>query len=461
MNEYGAIPVKIIDALNRESGYVLVVTGGPGVGKTLFSQEILRSMPHSFLILTSSENMPIYVDALKVDMQDWERRHVDVRFTRSLLDKSTDGTSFQEQLSSLIGTPIDIKDASTIIIDSWTDFMDPFPPDQQDKFEHTLAETARDEGIKLVLVTDYKDEDSTDSSLFHTADSIVRLEKVRDEHRTYRRLIVGKMRGMPIEQDEFVFTLYGGRFTYIPWYKHRYPAITIEREPLPDPSHDRISTGSKSLDTIIGGGFYKGALNLVEIDSLAAPYLETIYIPFLSNQLQLGRPAIILLPEGWSPERFTHGLTHFVDRGVVEEQVVFFGRQALNRTSNVRHIDEDPWKTLQEMRYEANQLVRRFKSDAIEFFALDTLENKFGADIAKGMIAEITASLPGTQTATILILSRHQKIKSNALPHSVHVAIQQICGIIGIFGVNPRTGILALTPKLSGGFLDYDLIPVI
>ena len=132
-------------------------------------------------------------------------------------------------------------------------------------------------------------------------------------------------------------------------------------------------------------------LLLIEVENLAAPYLETIYIPFLSNHLQLGRPAVILLPEGWSPDQFTRGLSHFLDPTLVEKQVVFFGRHALGHLDNVRSIDDDPWKTLQEIRYEATQLERQFDTEATELFSLDTLENKYGVTDVKGMMAEITA----------------------------------------------------------------------
>ncbi len=461
MNGLGAIPSNIGNALIEVAGYVVVITGKPGVGKTLLAQEVVRSVADSFLVLTSSENMTTYTTTLSRDIKDWKQRHVDVQYIRRTDDIDLQEKSLGEIMSILTGEDLDLGPFSTIVIDSWTDFLEPYDEIYKRSIEHFIVEASRREGKKMVLVTDFADESEINGSIYYTADAIVRLEKVRSERRTYRRLIVEKMRGIPLEQDEFMFTLHNGRFTFIPWYKHKYPAITIERDPLADPSRDRISTGSKSLDNVIGGGFQKGALNLVEVDTLAAPYLETVYIPFLSNQLQLGRPIIIILPEGWSPERFTHGLTHFVEKEVVEEQVVFFGRQALGRASNVRHIDDDPWKTLQEMRYESNQLARKFGDSTIEFFALDTLENKYGPAIAKGIIAEITAALPGTNTTTILILSRHQSIKSSSLPHSIHVAIQEMCGVIGVFGVNPRTGILALTPRLAGGFLDYDLIPVV
>jgi hypothetical protein len=274
-------------------------------------------------------------------------------------------------------------------------------------------------------------------------------------------MTIEKMRSMPLTQDTFLFTLNNGRFTYVPWHVHQFPPITVEREPIDDPSPDRISTGNRSLDGILGGGFKKGMLSLIEVENLAAPYLETIYIPFLSNHLQLKRPAVILLPEGWSPDQFTNGLSHFVDSKLVENQVVFFGRHALGKFENVRTVDDDPWKTLQEIRYEATQLERQFNAEATELFSLDTLENKYGVTDVKGMMAEITASLPATNRATVSILGQQQSLKSGSIAYGVHLRVQELSGVLSVCGVNPRTNYLAVRPLLSKGFLDYELVPIV
>jgi len=461
LNEVGALPPSIVDILGQDRGYVILVNGKPGVGKTMLAQEIARTFPDTFTIITSSENTANYKQVLTQVHPEWDRHHAAVPFWRSDLGDDMSRLSLSEQLSTLTGKTVQLDGYDIIVIDSWTDFLAPYELAKRSELEHALTETARRERKRLVLISDCSEDNPCSSGTLRAADGVVTLNRLREEQRVYRRIIIEKMRGVPIEQDEFLFTLHGGRFTYIPWYQHRYPAITVEREPISDPSKDMISTGSRSLDRVLGGGFQKGALNLVELESITAPYLETLYIPFLSNQLQLGRPVIIVLPEGWSSERFVHGLSHFVDKKTIDECVVFFGRQALGRIGNVRPISDDPSKTLQEIRYEANQLARRFDKEVTEFFALDALENKFGPVKTTGMVAEITASLPETETATIMVLGRQQTISSSSLPHSVHIVVREICGVIGIYGISPKTGFLALRPRLTGGFLDYDLLPVL
>ena len=460
MSAQGAIPPSIRDALESTAGYVLLVAGKPGTGKSLFVHELFREFSDSFIVLSNAEATgAAETDISKVPR--WDERHVVAQYWRDIQEESLHEFSVKEQYSKLLGMDTPSIDSSIVIIDSWTDFLMPVQPKREYEILQSLIYSARNEGKKLVLVSEGDLYEPTIRQLEHSTDGIIRLEKLSENQRMYRQLSIEKMRSRSISQDTFLFTLDNGYFSYIPWHKHQFPPIMVEREPIVDPSKEKISTGNRSLDGILGGGFDKGMLSLIEVENLAAPYLETIYIPFLSNHLQLGRPAVILLPEGWSPDRFMQGLSHFVDEECVEKQVVFFGRHALGQHDNVRSIDDDPWKTLQEIRYEATQLEREFKTQATELFSLNTLENKYGLTDVKGVMAEITAALATTQRATVTILKKQQALKSGSIAHSIHLKVQELSGVLSIFGITPRTNFLAVRPMLSKGFLDYDLIPIV
>jgi len=460
MSTESSIPPSIRDALESTSGYVIVVTGKPGTGKTLFVHEVFREFDDSLLILSNAESSTVSAEGLQ-SQPNWSERHIIAHYWRSLNIASLHEVPLHNQLARLLGRSNISESYNVVIIDSWSDFMMPISVENRYEVQQSLIFAARNEGKKLVLVTEGDSEEKNQRPLYHTSDAIIRLKKLREDQKMYRQITIEKMRSMPLKQDTFLFTLNNGRFTYVPWHIHQFPPITVEREPIEDPSSDRISTGNRSLDGILRGGFQKGMLSLIEVENLAAPYLETIYIPFLSNHLQLGRPAVILLPEGWSPEQFTQGLSHFVDPKLVEQQVVFFGRHAFGKLHNVRTIDDDPWKTLQEIRYEATQLERQFGTEATELFSLDTLENKYGVTDVKGIMAEITASLPTTKRATISILGERQALKSGSIAYSVHLRVQELSGVLSVCGVYPRTNFLAVRPLLSKGFLDYDLVPIV
>ncbi|TFG29872.1 hypothetical protein EU527_15235 [Candidatus Thorarchaeota archaeon] len=460
MSAEGAIPPSIKDALDSDMGYVLMVTGNPGTGKSLFVQELFREYDNSFLILSNAEIDTPTQNVLSSNT-NWKNRHAIAHCWRNIDSSSYHDLTLKQQLSKLLDCKEIPDDSSMIIIDSWSDFIMPIELEKRYEIQQSLIYAAKIEGKKIVFVVEGDCGSNEIKPLDHSADAIIRLEKLHDNNRMYRQMFIDKMRSWSVKQDKFLFTLDQGQFSFIPWYKHQFPPITVEREPIKDPSKDKISTGNKSLDIILGGGFERGMLSLIEIESLAVPYLETVYIPFLSNHLQLKRPAVILLPEGWSPVRFIHGLSHFVDEDCIEEQVVFFGRHAIGTHVNVRNIDDDPWKTLQEIRYESSQLERKFGTTTTELFSLDTLENKYGVNDVKEMLAEITAALPSTNRTAISILSQQQMVKSGSIAYSVHLKVQELNGVLSVYGVIPRTNFLALRPLLSKGFLDYELIPIV
>ena len=460
MSAEAAIPPSIRDALDSETGYVFMVTGKPGTGKSLFVQELFRAYPNSFLVLSNAEITATTRENLSA-FPDWENRHAIAHYWREITPEPSHDFTLKEQISRLLGDDRGVPDTRLVIIDSWTDFIMPLSLAKKYEIQQSLIYAAKTEGKKLVFVVEHDCGDYEKSLLDHSADAIIHLERLYENERMFRQMSIEKMRSKAVTQDRFLFTLDHGHFSFIPWYKHQFPPITVEREPIQDPSKDKISSGNKSLDEILGGGFERGMLSLIEVENLAAPYLETIYIPFLSNHLQLNRPAVILLPEGWSPNRFIHGLHHFVDEKCINEQVVFFGRHAIGNLPNVRTIDDDPWKTLQEIRYEATQLERKFNSPATELLSLDMLENKYGVNDVKGVLAEITASLPPTNRTTISILSQEQALKSGSIAYSIHLRVQELNGVLSVFGVIPRTNFLAVSPMLSKGFLDYDLIPIL
>jgi KaiC/GvpD/RAD55 family RecA-like ATPase len=458
MSARGAIPPIIKEALDSRPGYILIVTGKPGTGKSLFVREVFREYEDSFLILSNAEATS--VDNLS-DLPEWPSRHAVAQYWREVAETPLYEMSLDRQIHTLLNSKDVSKESNIIIIDSWNDFVMPVDNRQKYAIQQSLIYAARNERKKLLLVIEGDEEVPNQESIHYSADAIIQFEKLQENQRMIRQMSIQKMRYHPINQDTFLFTLENGRFSFIPWYKHQFPPITVERETIDDPSKNKISTGNKSLDRILSGGFEKGMLSLFEVENLAAPYLETLYIPFLSNHLQLNRPAVILLPEGWSPDRFIRGLSHFVGGSRIEKQVVFFGRHALGTRENVRSIDDDPWKTLQEIRYEATQLEREFETEATELFALDTLENKYGVNDVKGMMAEITASLPLTNRATVAILSQHQELKSGSIAYGIHLRVKELSGVLSVFGVIPRTHFLTIHPLLSKGFLDYDLIPIV
>ncbi|MHA1290647.1 MAG: RAD55 family ATPase, partial [Candidatus Thorarchaeota archaeon] len=244
----GEIPPSIRDALESTAGYVLLVAGKPGTGKSLFVQEIFREFTDSFIVLSNAEATSF------VESDISNERHIVAQYWREIQEESLHEFSVKEQCAKLLGKETQCVDSSIVIIDSWTDFLMPVPDERKYEILQSLIYAARKEGKKLILVYEGDFRDPTMHKLEHSADAIIRLEKLSENQRMYRQVSIEKMRSRSISQDTFLFTLNNGHFSYIPWHKHQFPPIMVQREPILDPSKEKVSTGNQSLDGILGGG---------------------------------------------------------------------------------------------------------------------------------------------------------------------------------------------------------------
>ena len=151
MSKLGAVPPSITDALRSELGYVLVITGQPGTGKSLLVQEIFRDIPKSCMILTSAENYSSTSHLLEQSIPDWNERFIVSKFweTKNLeFDKKL---SLCEQFTSLLGFDVSEKKSDLIIIDSWSDFIEPADNELRYELQQSLISAARAEKKKLIF----------------------------------------------------------------------------------------------------------------------------------------------------------------------------------------------------------------------------------------------------------------------------------------------------------------------
>ena len=111
MSKLGAVPPSIIDALHSELGYVLVITGQPGTGKSLLVQEIFRDISKSCMILTSAENYSTASHLLESVIPDWNDRHFISKFWEATKLEIDTKSSLCEQFTSILGTDVSEKNS--------------------------------------------------------------------------------------------------------------------------------------------------------------------------------------------------------------------------------------------------------------------------------------------------------------------------------------------------------------
>ncbi|MBD3405241.1 MAG: hypothetical protein GF411_03780, partial [Candidatus Lokiarchaeota archaeon] len=142
MCPYRSIPPNIGQALDSESGYIFVVSGKPGTGKSLFVQEIFRNVQDAFMVLTNTETPVTFNDEFETT-DHWKNRHTYANFWRNVFDEFDYDVPLIEQLEKLVGHESTNLGSQHIIIDSWSDFLEPFPDQKRKKIEQSLIYAAR------------------------------------------------------------------------------------------------------------------------------------------------------------------------------------------------------------------------------------------------------------------------------------------------------------------------------
>jgi KaiC/GvpD/RAD55 family RecA-like ATPase len=168
-----------------------------------------------------------------------------------------------------------------VVLDSWEGLF----------FEsHTMgveeiSKLVEDYEARFVVVTERREQTDLDYLL----DGVVVLRRKFHEGRVVREIELKKLRGVSINQSRFIFTLDQGKFRFLaPIKVQNLNDSNSVGEPLPDPKPGIYSSGSQALDSMMGGGFKRGSLDLIEISNdvpseIVSVFLRTILSNFVNN----------------------------------------------------------------------------------------------------------------------------------------------------------------------------------
>src|SRR5207302_1094060 len=135
------------------------------------------------------------------------------------------------------------------------------PAEARMKVEQSLMAVLEETGARLILVSEHSEANTT---LDQLADAILILRQKVIDDRRLRELEIRKLRGVPIRQDQYLFTLAGGRFQYLEPFNFKLPEETAEFRPVHN-TETHMSTGSRDLDALLGGGVARGSTVLLEM----------------------------------------------------------------------------------------------------------------------------------------------------------------------------------------------------
>jgi len=303
-------PAEIMDFFKIEGNTTLLIKGDPGVGKTIFSLQILSKLKDELtgvyfstrsVIRAIVKQLPWIKDVLsKNQLVDavkpavMSKDHGDIiewttlpQFLRSLYYRLKE---LQKEGKKVI-VVVDSVDAITNALEL-----------SIEKVINPINQVLYNMGAKGIYIT----ERSGITLLDYLCDGVVLLKKELHHDRIVRKIYLEKLRGVEIKKPFYTFTVHSGRFkAFARFYK--IPVKISKQHPFISDNKDThfaenkmFSTGSTQLDKILYGYAY-GSTILVKFEEIIPTDAYSIFIgPLTENFLSQDR-LVIYMPSKNTP----------------------------------------------------------------------------------------------------------------------------------------------------------------
>jgi circadian clock protein KaiC len=303
-------------------GSVTVVSGPPGSGKTILTQQIcFHNASAKSLVLSLSTLSEPTAKTLRYLQQfsffDPKKFNAAVQFVDLGMMLRTTGL---EAASKLIMQELKKVKPAIVVIDSFKVFDDLAKSKEElRKFGYEIVVNLMAWETTALLLGEYGPADYQTNPLFSIVDGLMVLSQreALGEHQRFFKIL--KMRGTDHSRDEHPFVITPNGLQLFA------PRVAIRREPTPSVEPERCKTGITKLDEILGPGIPWGSSLL--ISGVAGTGKSVLSLEFVYRGAIAGEKGILFSFEeteerlraaaqglGWD-------LDHEIDRGMI--QIVF------------------------------------------------------------------------------------------------------------------------------------------
>lgn len=448
-----SLPPELEAVLNRR-GSILLVKGDTGTGKTTVALELMaRLQKEGDMVHISTRTYPdklAYQHGLFPRLAGLEN----VKFFSTL---EFDPTQFVighkvvaglHKLLSSMQNPV-------VVLDSWEGIADYVPQEARMKVEQSLMAVLEETAARLILVSEHP---QTDTTLDQLADAIIILHQDVTDDRRVRELELRKLRGVPIRQERYLFTIAGGRFQYLEPFRFSLPEKSSEFKPLPN-TVTHMSTGSRDLDALLGQGVPRGSTILLEIRG-DVPFEAQLYVPLtaLLNFLVTNNAVMAFPYSDFDPTRARLFITQFLSEDIYDENLRIFTTDRVEDPVTIKfslNPEEDFERWLKT--YEA------FKGQGKTLWmlmALDTVQNFYGQGVMDFLATVASRAAVNNDIQSIIARPNLELTPKVANISQLHLVLTQLWGTLILYGVKPRTGFYGLQFSFANGYPEFELIPL-
>lgn len=448
-----SLPRELDTVLSRR-GVIVLVKGQTGTGKTTIALELMAHLhAQGDTVHISTRTLPdklAYSHALFRQMA--AQRNVQLfstlEFDPTQFVVAHKVVSGLHRLLSSMRNPI-------LVLDSWEGIADYIPQEARMTVEQSLMAVLEETRARMILVSEHPE---TNTTLDQLADAILVTHQSVIDDRRVRELEIRKLRGVPIRQERYLFTLAGGRFQYLEPFRFTLPTKTTMFRPLPN-TQTHMSTGSRDLDALLGNGVPRGSTVLFEIRG-DVPFDAQVYVPVtaLLNFLATNNAVMAFLYSDYDPTRARLFTTQFLPEDVYDATMRVFTTDKVEDPVAIKfslNPQEDFPKWLET--YDA---FKRQGKTIWMLMALDTVQNFYGQGVMNFLATVASRAAVNNDIQSIIARPNLELTPKVANISQIHIVLSQRWGSLILYGVKPRTGFYALQFSFANGYPEFELIPL-
>jgi circadian clock protein KaiC len=278
---------------------VNVIAGAPGVGKTLFSLQMLFALARQgqkglYFTTLSEPSLKLlqYMQQFSFFEEGLLARSIVFADLGSVMRKGAEATLAE------ITSRVEREEAQVVVIDSFKAIRDIFgDPVALRTFVYDLAVHVSSWGATSLLVGEYTGVEGTNHPEFAIADGIIRFSNSRHELTAVREVEVLKLRGANYATGGHFYEIKSDGLAFFPRVRGPF-AVAAESSAVREghaPAQERASTGVMGLDAMLGGGLPRASTTIVQGGTGTGKTLLGLH--FLLEGTRLGEAGIQFMLE--------------------------------------------------------------------------------------------------------------------------------------------------------------------